>query len=69
MRHTISNLVHRLSSDDFSYVAAVVLERIRVKKPGEENNIEINVQTSRVLRFATDLFKGNMRVSLQYSVK
>ena len=44
MRHTISSLVPRLSFDDFLYVVAVPLERVWVKKPGEENNIKSDVK-------------------------
>ena len=69
MRHTISSMVPRLSFDDFSYFVAVGLERIWVKKPGEENNIKSNVRMSRALGFSADLFRGNERVILQHSVK
>ena len=56
------------SVDDFSYVVAVALGRIWVKKPGEENNIKSNVEMSRVLGFATHWFRSNVCVILQYSV-
>ena len=70
MHHKISRLVPRLSYDDFSYIVAVALERVCnwVKKPGEENNIKSDVEMSRVLGFATDWFRSNVRVILQYSV-
>ena len=67
-RHTISSLVPRLFFWWFLYVVTVALERIWVKKPGEENNIKSDVEMSRVLGFATDSFRSNVRVILQYSV-
>ena len=48
-----------------SYVVAVALEHVWVKKPGEENNIKSDVEISRTLGFATDLFRSNVRVILQ----
>ena len=68
MHHKISRLVPRLSYDDFSYIVAVALELVWVKKPGEESNIKSDVEMSRVLGFATDWFRSNVRVILQYSV-
>ena len=56
------------SLDDFSNVVAVALERVWVKRPGEENNIKSDVEMSRVLGFATDWFRSNVCVILQYSV-
>ena len=55
------------SFDDFSYVVAVAVERIWVKKPGEETSIKSDVEMSRVLVSATDWFRGNVHVILQYS--
>ena len=37
-------------------------------KPKEENNIKSDVEMLRVLDFATDWFRSNVRVILQYSV-
>ena len=37
----------------FSYVVAVALERVWVKKPGEENSIKSDVEMSRVIGLAT----------------
>ena len=45
-----------------------MLERVWVKKPGEEDNIKSDVETSSVLGLATDWFRSNARVILQYSV-
>ena len=57
-----------VSFDDFSYTVAVALERFWVKKLEKENNIKSDVEMSMVLGFATDLFRGNVRVILQYRV-
>ena len=46
----------------------LLLARIWVKKPGEENNMKGDVEMSMVLGFATDWFRSNVRVILQYSV-
>ena len=59
----------RISFDDFLYVVAVALECVWVKKSMEENNIKSNVEISRVLGFATDWFRSNVRVIVQYNVK
>ena len=40
-----NSLVPRLYFDDFSCVADVALERVWVKKPGEENTIKSKAQT------------------------
>ena len=40
------------------YVVAVTLERIWVKKPGEENDIKSDVEMSRVSGFATHWFRS-----------
>ena len=53
----------------FSYVVAVALEGVWFKKPEEENKIKSNVEMSRVLGFATDWFRSNVRAILQYSVR
>ena len=56
------------SFDDFLDVVAAVLDRIWVKKPGEENNIKSDVEMLRVLGFATRSFRSNAHVILQCSV-
>ena len=57
------------SFDDFSYIVAVVQERIWFKKPREENSIKSDVEMLRVSRLEADLFRSNVRVILQYGVK
>ena len=52
----------------FWYVVAVALERIWIKKPGEENDIKSDVEMLRVLGFATHWFRSNVCIILQYSV-
>ena len=47
-RPTISRTVPKLFFDDFSYVLAVALERVWVKKPEEENNIKSDAEMPRV---------------------
>ena len=63
-RHLLGCDTIGFSFDDFSYVVAVVLERVWIKKPGKENNVK---GMSRILGFATDLFRSNVRVILQYN--
>ena len=69
--HTIrfSAWYKSFSFDDFSHVAAVALECIWVRKPGSENKINIDVEMSKVLGFATNWFRSNVPVILQCSVK
>ena len=67
-RHLDHTISPGFSFDDFSYVAAVALERVWVKKPREANNIKSDAEMSRILGFATDWFSSNVRVILQCSV-
>ena len=46
----IDQKVERFNFDDFSYVVAVALECIWVKKPGEETSIESDLEMSRVFK-------------------
>ena len=48
-----------------TYFVAMALESIWVKKPGQENNIKRDVEVS---GFATDLFRSNVPVIMQYKL-
>ena len=53
--------------NDFPYVVAVAMDYVWLTHPGQ-NNIKSNVGMLRVFGFATDWFRSNVHIILQYSV-